>query len=92
MTSTDLIYEGAGSNVVFDTTALGMPANTDDFLAGCEVTVTGRFMNQRVAPCPMEVRGSAVAWVDGRLNQWISTQHSQGVRTAVAAQKMEQVK
>ena len=85
MTSANLIYEGAGSNVVFDTTALGMPLNTDDFLAGCEVTVTGRFMNQRVAPCPLEVRGSAVAWVDGRLNQWISTQHAQGVKDAMVA-------
>ena len=34
MTSSTLIYEGAGSNVVFDTTALGMPVNTgDDFFA-----------------------------------------------------------
>jgi len=86
MTSTTLIYEGAGSNVVFDTTALGMPVNTgDDFFAGCEVVVKGRFMNQRVAPCPMEMRGSAVAWVDGRLHQWISTQHAQGVKDAVVA-------
>jgi aerobic carbon-monoxide dehydrogenase large subunit len=86
MTSTTLIYEGAGSNVVFDTTALGMPENTgDDFFADCEVVVKGRFMNQRVAPCPMEMRGSAVAWVDGRLHQWISTQHAQGVKDAVVA-------
>jgi carbon-monoxide dehydrogenase large subunit len=86
MTSTTLIYEGAGSNVVFDTTALGMPENTgDDFFAGCDVVVKGRFMNQRVAPCPMEMRGSAAAWVDGRLHQWISTQHAQGVKDAVVA-------
>ncbi|MCU1400622.1 MAG: putative oxidoreductase molybdopterin-binding subunit [Acidimicrobiales bacterium] len=86
MASGTLIYEGAGSNVVFDTTALGMPENTgDDFFAGCEVTVKGRFLNQRVAPCPMEMRGSAVAWVDGRLHQWISTQHSQGVKDAIVA-------
>src|SRR5262249_14373945 len=76
MTSTNLLYEGAGSNVVFDTTALGMPANTgDDFFAECEVVIKGRFMNQRVAPCPMEVRGAAATWVDGRLYEWISTQH-----------------
>jgi aerobic carbon-monoxide dehydrogenase large subunit len=43
-------------------------------------------MNQRVAPCPMEVRGAAAAWVDGRLYQWISTQHAQGVKDAVVAQ------
>ena len=85
MTSTTLIYEAAGSNVVFDTTALGMPDNTgDEYFADCAVVVTGRFVNQRVAPCPLEVRGSAVAWVpsdDGttRLYQWLSTQGAQGL-------------
>ena len=81
-----LIYEACGSNIVFDTTALGIPANTgDEFFKGCEVVVRGEFMNQRVAPCPLEVRGSAVAWVDGRLYQWISTQHAQGAHAPVAA-------
>ena len=86
MTSSNLIYEGAGSNVVFDTTVLGMPENSGEaFFADCDVVVSGRFMNQRVAPCPLEVRGSAVAWADGRLHQWISTQHAQGVKDAVVA-------
>jgi len=86
MTSTTLIYEGAGSNVVFDTTVLGMPENTGEaFFEGCEVVVTGRFVNQRVAPCPLEVRGSAVAWVDGRLHQWLSTQAAQGAKTTIVA-------
>ncbi|MEY2402096.1 MAG: aerobic carbon-monoxide dehydrogenase large subunit, partial [Ilumatobacteraceae bacterium] len=91
MKSTNLLYEGAGSNVVFDTTALGMPDNTgDEYFADCEVVVTGRFVNQRVAPCPLEVRGSAVAWVpseDGstRLYQWLSTQGAQGARDAIMA-------
>ena len=80
------LYEAAGSNVVFDTTALGMPDLTGDaFFADCEVTATGRFVNQRVAPCPLEVRGSAVAWVDGRLHQWVSTQHAQGVKQPIVA-------
>ncbi|HLM17385.1 MAG TPA: molybdopterin cofactor-binding domain-containing protein, partial [Acidimicrobiia bacterium] len=86
MTSSNLIYDGAGSNVVFDTTVLGMPENSGDaFFEGCEVVVKGRFMNQRVAPCPLEVRGSAATWSDGRLLQWISTQHAQGVKDAVVA-------
>lgn len=55
----------------------------DDFFADCDVVVKGRYVNQRVAPCPLEVRGSAVAWVDGRLYQWISTQHAQGVRDQI---------
>ena len=71
---------------MFDTTALGMPDLTgDEFFADCEVTVTGRFVNQRVAPCPLEVRGSAAAWVDGRLHQWVSTQHAQGIKAAIVA-------
>jgi aerobic carbon-monoxide dehydrogenase large subunit len=85
--SDTLIYEGAGSNVVFDTSAIGMPDNTAaaDYFADCEVTVTGRFVNQRVAPCPLEVRGSAATWVDGRLYQWLSTQHAQGTKASFAA-------
>jgi carbon-monoxide dehydrogenase large subunit len=79
MLSSTLIYDSAGSNVVFDSTALGMPDNTgDEFFADCEVVVTGRFVNQRVAPCPLEVRGAAAAWDGDRLVQWLSTQHAQG--------------
>jgi carbon-monoxide dehydrogenase large subunit len=87
MASSTLLYEACGSNVVFDTTALGMPDNTgDDFFAGCEVVVKGRYMNQRVAPCPLEVRGAAAAWgPDGRLTQWLSTQHAQGAPGPIAA-------
>ena len=84
MASSTHLYPAAGSNVVFDTTALGMPGiSGDEFFADCEVVVKGRYVNQRVAPCPLEVRGSAVAWVDGRLWQWISTQHAQGVRDQI---------
>ena len=78
------LYPAAGSNVMVDSTLWGMPGVTgDEFFADCEVVVKGRYINQRVAPCPLEVRGSAVAWVDGRLYQWISTQHAQGVRDQI---------
>ena len=87
MTSSTLLYDACGSNVVFDTTVLGIPENTGDaFFADCEVVVKGRFLNQRVAPCPLEVRGAAAAWgPDGRLVEWISTQHAQGAVPGVAA-------
>ena len=87
MVSSTLIYESAGSNVVFDTTVLGIPDNTGDaYFEGCEVVVKGRFMNQRVAPCPLEVRGAAAVWgADGRLTQWLSTQHAQGGVDPIAA-------
>ena len=86
LTSTTHIYEAAGGNAVFDSTALGAPELTgDEYFADCEVTATGRFVNQRVAAVPLEVRASAAAWIDGRLNQWISTQHAQGVKGVYVA-------
>ena len=84
MASTTLLYEAAGSNVVFDSTVLGLPDNTgDEFFADCEVVVKGRFVNQRVAPAPLEVRSSAAAWVNGRLHQWLSTQGAQGAKDTI---------
>jgi len=86
LVGTTLLYDDAGGNVVFDTMALGLPDLTgDEFFADCEVTTSGRFVNQRVAPCPLEVRGSAVAWVGDRLHQWISTQHAQGIKDPIVA-------
>ena len=86
LTSTTLLYEGAGSNVVFDTSFLGMPpVSGPDYFKDCEVVITGRFLNQRVAACPLEVRGAAVAWAaDGRLHQWLSTQGAQSAKTTIA--------
>jgi carbon-monoxide dehydrogenase large subunit len=87
MASTNLIFDACGSNVVFDSMVLGLPDNTGDaYFEGCEVVVKGRYMNQRVAPCPLEVRGAAAAWgTDGRLTQWLSTQHAQGAVAPIAA-------
>jgi aerobic carbon-monoxide dehydrogenase large subunit len=83
-TSATHLYPDAGGNVVFDSTALGMPGLSDDaFFEGCDVVVTERLVNQRLAPCPLEPRHSAAAWVDGRLHQWLSTQHAQGARDAL---------
>jgi carbon-monoxide dehydrogenase large subunit len=87
MASTNLIFDACGSNVVFDSMVLGLPDNTGDaYFEGCEVVVKGRYVNQRVAPCPLEVRGAAAAWgTDGRLTQWLSTQHAQGAVAPIAA-------
>ena len=86
LASETLIYEAAGSNAVFDTTALGMPENSgDEFFADCEVVVEGRYINQRVAPCPLEARAAAAAWDGDRLVQWLSTQHAQGALAVIQA-------
>lgn len=83
--STTLVFDAIPNNVVFDSAAIGMPDISDDsFFDGCEVVVEGRFVNQRVAPCPLEVRGCAATWHDGRLIQWTSTQHAQGARSSIA--------
>jgi carbon-monoxide dehydrogenase large subunit len=60
-------------------------APTDDFFDGCDVVVRQRIVNQRVAPCPMEVRAAAAAWgPDGRLTQWASTQAPNSLQTQLA--------
>lgn len=85
LTSDTHLYEAAGGNAVFDSTVFGAAVNSgEDFFADCEVVVTVDALNQRVAPCPMEPRAAAAAWQDGRLHEWVSTQHAQGVRAQVA--------
>jgi carbon-monoxide dehydrogenase large subunit len=79
------IYAAAGGNAVFDSVSIGGKPNTGlEFFEGCEVVLNERIMNQRVAPCPLEPRGGAAAWVDGRLHVWLSTQHAQGARDPIA--------
>ena len=85
MAGDTLLFEAAANNVVVDSTSMGMPGlSDDDFFAGCEVVVSGHFVNQRMAPCPLETRSAAAAWVDGRLYVWMSTQHAQGARELIA--------
>lgn len=81
-----LLFEDLGTNVCFSSLAMGMPDNDPDLFAGCDVVVRQRVSNQRVAPCPLEVRSAAAAWtVDGRLVHWGSTQGAQAVRDALTA-------
>jgi carbon-monoxide dehydrogenase large subunit len=80
------LYPDAGGNAVFDSSAFGGSPNTGpEFFEGCDVVVSERVMNQRVAPCPLEPRGAAAAWVDGRLLVWVSTQHAQGIQAGFAS-------
>ena len=46
----------------------------DDVLAGAEVVVRGRFLNQRLAPVPMEMNGIAVVPGDDGYTVWVSSQ------------------
>jgi carbon-monoxide dehydrogenase large subunit len=79
-----LLFEEAGTNVAFDVSAMMGFAKADDFFDGCEVVISQRIVNQRLAPCPMEVRAGAAAWEDGRLTQWASTQAPNSLRDQLA--------
>ncbi|MGH9068926.1 MAG: xanthine dehydrogenase family protein molybdopterin-binding subunit, partial [Acidimicrobiales bacterium] len=72
-----LLFPEAGDNVALD---LSGPADGSMF-EGCEVVVRQRVVNQRLAPCPLEVRAGAARWEDGgRLTFWTSTQAPHGVK------------
>jgi aerobic carbon-monoxide dehydrogenase large subunit len=76
-----LLWPEFGSNVAhsFDSMADGDP------LEGADVVVRGRFVNQRVAPAPMETNGIAVVPTDdGSYMVWVSTQIPFDVRDDVA--------
>ncbi len=77
---TALLFPELGTNVCaeFD------EGRDDDLFAGCEVVVSQRVVNQRVAPVPMEVRSSACAWQGDRVTVWSATQSAHGTRSAVA--------
>ncbi|HMC38291.1 MAG TPA: xanthine dehydrogenase family protein molybdopterin-binding subunit, partial [Acidimicrobiales bacterium] len=75
-----LLFPDLGTNVAFD---VRVPADPS-FFDGCEVVVTQRVVNQRLAPCPLEPRSGLAAWgEDGRLTQWACVQHPQAVRDAI---------
>jgi carbon-monoxide dehydrogenase large subunit len=75
-----LLFPEVGTNV-----ATELQFGADDALFDrCDVVVSQRMVNQRVAPCPLEVRAAAAAWVDGRLVHWASTQGPHGLRGELA--------
>ncbi|HLH99710.1 MAG TPA: xanthine dehydrogenase family protein molybdopterin-binding subunit [Acidimicrobiales bacterium] len=77
-----LLFPEAGTNVAKQQGE----APDDAPWAACEVVVRQRMVNQRVAPCPLEVRAGAAEWgSDGRLTQYVSNQAPHGARRALAA-------
>jgi aerobic carbon-monoxide dehydrogenase large subunit len=76
-----LLFPDQGSNVA-DT--FGTEGDEDP-LAGADVVVRGRFVNQRLAPAPMEPNAVAVVpEADGSFTVWVSTQVPFDVRNDVA--------
>jgi aerobic carbon-monoxide dehydrogenase large subunit len=76
-----LLFPDQGSNVA-DT--FGTEGDEDP-LAGADVVVRGRFVNQRLAPAPMEPNAIAVVpEAEGAFTVWVSTQVPFDVRNDVA--------
>ena len=80
-TDEDLLFPDAGTNTSFSLDFGGDETLFDD----CDVVVELELVNQRVAPCPLEVRSAAAHMSeDGRLEFNSSTQAPHGVRDALA--------
>ena len=57
----------------------------DDPLAGADVTVKGRFVNQRLAAVPMEPDTILAVPEDGRLTVWVTNQTPFELRSVIAS-------
>jgi aerobic carbon-monoxide dehydrogenase large subunit len=78
---TALLFPEVGNNTSMELNF----GRSEDLFDGCEVVIRQRIVNQRVAPCPLEVRAAAVQWgEDGRLTQWATTQGAHAVRGDLA--------
>jgi aerobic carbon-monoxide dehydrogenase large subunit len=67
-----LLFPEAGSNVAARS---GSPEHDEHLFGRCDVVVSGTFVSQRMAPCPLEARSAAAELgADGRITAWLSTQ------------------
>jgi carbon-monoxide dehydrogenase large subunit len=76
-----LLFPDHGSNVATHFA----PRGDDDVLAGAEVRIEGRFVNQRLAPVPMEPEAILVEPEAGRLTVWATSQTPFGLRAELAS-------
>ncbi|MGY6502535.1 MAG: xanthine dehydrogenase family protein molybdopterin-binding subunit [Acidimicrobiales bacterium] len=77
-----VLFPEAGTNVAMDLEARGLTAD----LSECEVVVSQKMLNQRVAPVPIEGRVAAAYWNDeGRLVHYASSQGAHPVKEALSA-------
>ncbi len=81
-----LLFPAVGTNRVWERAGGTDHDIVEEALAACEVVVHATFVNQRVAPCPLEPRAGAARWGDdGRLTHWSSCQGAHPVRATLAA-------
>jgi carbon-monoxide dehydrogenase large subunit len=77
-----LLFPPAGTNIA----AARGAAFDDGPFKRCDAVVERVMMNQRVAPVPLEARGAAAVWAEGKLTCWASTQNAQLTRLMLAGQ------
>jgi carbon-monoxide dehydrogenase large subunit len=78
------LYDEHSDNVAYN---FGFETgNTEEAFKTADVVVKERFVNQRLAPAPMEPRGTVAAYQapDNELVVWNSTQAPHGLRTLLA--------
>ncbi|MFM8382189.1 MAG: xanthine dehydrogenase family protein molybdopterin-binding subunit, partial [Actinomycetota bacterium] len=81
-----LLFPEHGSNVVVD-----LPADRPIDFSGCDVVVTQRLVNQRLAPSPLEGRVAASRWEEpddsgvSRLTHWQACQGAHPIREQLCA-------
>jgi aerobic carbon-monoxide dehydrogenase large subunit len=75
-----LLFPNHGSNLAF-ANAFGAD---EDALDGAEVVVRGRFVNQRVAPVPLETHAALAAPSGDGLKVWASSQQVFSVRDTIS--------
>ncbi|MFZ9384574.1 MAG: xanthine dehydrogenase family protein molybdopterin-binding subunit [Ilumatobacteraceae bacterium] len=84
MASTTHLFPDHGSNVVVRLPALG-PVDFSE----CDVVIEHRFVNQRLAPSPLEMRVAVSRWEEPdesglrRLTHWQATQGAHPIRTQI---------
>ena len=80
-TDPTLLFPDAGTNVVHEIPTAADPQLFD----GCDVTVTARLENTRMAVAPIEPRACAAVWDGERLTQWACSQGAHNTRAGIAA-------
>jgi carbon-monoxide dehydrogenase large subunit len=79
-TGAPILFPEQGTNVAL----LLRRVSHDDPLEGADVVVRGRFVNQRVAPVPLEVNGALAVPEGAGLTLWIPCQATHYSRAAIA--------
>ncbi len=76
------IYEEVPGNLAYQHT--WTTGDLDGAFARADRVVRGRFVNQRLAPMPLEPRGCVAIYQGGALTVWISTQMPHRVKSMLA--------